>query len=109
MSRARVNNKRMTDAPKSALELVMERLRRKDAEAGVDDTPLTDEQRAAIAEARSVYEAKVAERRIMHESAMRKTFDPAERESLEQGFRRDLERFESDRETKVRRIRDTAP
>ena len=98
----------MTDAPKSALEIVMERLRRKDAEAGVGETaqvPLTDEQRAAIAEARSVYDAKVAERRILHESTMRKTFDPAERETLEQAFRRDLERFESDRESKVRRIR----
>ena len=98
----------MTDAPKSALEIVMERLRRKDAEAGVGDTPLTDEQRAGIAEARSVYEARVAERRIMHEAAMRKTFDPAERETLEQSFRRDLERFESDREAKVRRIRQGA-
>jgi hypothetical protein len=95
----------MTDAPKSALEIVMERLRRKDQEAGVDEKPLTDEQRAAIAEARSVYEAKVAERRILHESSMRKTFDPAEREALEQSFRHDLERFESDRESKVRRIR----
>lgn len=97
----------MTDAPKSALEIVLERLRRKDAEAGVDEkaTALTDEQRAAIAEARSVHDAKVAERRILHEAAMRKTFDPAEREALEQSFRRDLERFESDRESKVRRIR----
>jgi hypothetical protein len=93
------------DAPRSALEIVMERLRRKDAEAGVDDTPLTDAQRAAIAEARSVYEAKVAERRILHESAMRGTLDPAEHATLEESFRRDLQRFESDREAKVRRIR----
>jgi hypothetical protein len=98
----------MTDAPKSALEIVLERLRRKDAEAGVDDKPLTDEQRTAISEARSVYDAKVAERRILHESSMRKTFDPADREALEQGFRRDLERLESDREAKVRRIRQGA-
>jgi hypothetical protein len=100
-----IHNEAMTDAPKSALEIVMERLRRKDAEAGVDEKPLTDDQRAAIAEARSVYEAKVAERRILHESAMKKTFDPAARAPLEQSFRRDLERFESDRESKVRRIR----
>ena len=32
----------------------MERLRKQDAEAGVDEKPLTDAQRAAIAEARSV-------------------------------------------------------
>ena len=38
------------DAPKSALDLVMERLRKKDAEAGVSETPLTDAQRAALDE-----------------------------------------------------------
>ena len=93
------------DPPKSAFDLVMERLKKKDAEAGITDTPLTDHQRAAIAEARSVYEARVAERRIMHESAMRSTLDPAEQEALQEALRRDLDRFESDRESKVRTIR----
>lgn len=95
----------MTDTPKSALDLVMERLRKKDADAGVTETTLTDEQRAAIAEARSVYEARVAERRIMHRSEMLTTFDPAARDALDEALRRDLERFESDRESKVRQIR----
>ena len=96
----------MSDAPKSAFDLVMERLRKKDAEAGVSETPLTDEQRKAIAEARSVYEARVAERKIMHTSAIRTTFDPAERQALDDGLRRDLERFEAERESKVRKIRE---
>jgi hypothetical protein len=94
------------DAPKSAFDLVMERLRKKDAEAGIVEQPLTDQQRTAIAEARSVYEARVAERRIMHESAVRATLDPAERQVLDEALRRDLDRFESDRESKVRKIRD---
>jgi hypothetical protein len=98
----------MNDAPKSALDLVLERLRKKDAEAGVTETPLTDEQRAAIAEARSVYDAKVAERKIMHQSAVRATFDPQVRQTLDDELRRDLERFESDRESKVRKIREDA-
>ena len=98
----------VTDAPKSAFELAMERLKRKDAEAGVTEAPLTDEQRAAIAEARSVYQARVAERRIMHESALASTFDPAERAQRDEEFRRDLERFESDRDAKIRRIREGA-
>lgn len=98
----------MADAPKSAYELAMERLRRKDAEAGIVETPLTDAQRAAIAEARSVYEARVAERRILHQSAMLTTFEAAEREALESAFRRDLERFEHDRDRKVRSIREEA-
>jgi hypothetical protein len=95
----------MTDAPKSAIELVMERLRKKDAEAGVTEKPLTDDQRTAIAEARSVYEAHVAERKILHESAIRTTFDPAERQALDEALRRDLDRFESDRDSKIRKIR----
>ena len=39
---------------KSSLELAMERLAKKDADAGVESRPLTDEQKAAIAEARCV-------------------------------------------------------
>ena len=96
----------MNDAPKSALDLVLERLRKKDAEAGIAEKPLNDEQRAAIAEARSVYEARVAERKIMHQAALRKTIDPEERQVLDDGLRRDLERFETERDSKVRKIRD---
>jgi hypothetical protein len=94
------------EPPKSAIDLVMERLRRKDAEAGVTEKVLTDAQRTAIAEARSVYDARVAERKIMHQSALMATFDPAERQTLDDAFRRDLDRFESDRDSKIRKIRD---
>jgi hypothetical protein len=96
----------MPDEPRSALDIVMERLRKKDAEAGVEEKPLSDEQRAQIADARSIYEARVAERRIMHRSAFATVFDPAEREQLEQLLRRDLERFETDRDARIRRIRE---
>jgi len=95
----------MSDQPKSNLEIVMERLRKKDADAGVEEAALTDQQRAEIAEARSIYQAKVAERRILHQSALATVFDPAEREQLDELFRRDLERFESDRDARIRRIR----
>jgi hypothetical protein len=98
----------MTDTPKSALELVMERLRKKDAEAGVEEHKLTDEQKAAIAEARSVYEARVAERQILHRSAVLTTVDPQQRETLEEHYRRDVDRFASDRDAKIRRIREQA-
>ena len=56
------------EAPKSALELAMERLKKKDADAGVVEHKLTGEQKAAIAEARSVHEARVAELQILHRS-----------------------------------------
>jgi hypothetical protein len=94
------------DKPRSSLEIVMERLRKKDAESGVEETPLTDDQRTGIAEARNIYESKVAERRILHSSALATVFDPAEREQLDQLLRRDLERFESDRDARIKRIRE---
>lgn len=95
----------MEDAPKSALELAMERLRKKDADAGIEQTTLTDEQRAAIADARSLYEARVAERRIMHQSQTAAVFDPQELELRREELRRDLAQFESDRDAKIRKIR----
>lgn len=95
----------MSNAPKSALELVMERLRKKDAEAGIEEKPLTDAQRTAIAEARQVYEARAAERRILHDSAVIDIFDPAQRAEREAELRQDLERLASERDAKIRRIR----
>ncbi len=44
----------------------------------------------------------------MHSSAVRTTFEPAERQAQDDALRRDLERFESERETKVRKIREGA-
>jgi hypothetical protein len=94
------------DAPKSALDIVLERLRQKDAAAGTEQKALTDAQRSAIAEVRSVYDAQVAERKIMHRSSVDSVFDPAVIEERELELRRDLERFERERDEKITRIRD---
>jgi len=93
------------EAPKSAYELAMERLRKKDAEAGIVEQKLTDAQKAAIAEARSIYEARVAERKILHQDKMRMTLVPQELEALAKDYQRDLERFQSDLDAKIRKIR----
>ena len=93
------------DRPKSAFELAMERLRQKDTEAGIDERPLTGEQKAAIAEARQFYEAKVAEREILHEAALRKAGTHEELERLNENLRRDKERLASDRDHKISEIR----
>lgn len=96
----------MTDgAPKSALELAMERLRRQDETAGVAEPPLTDEQKQAIAEARNVCEAKVAELKILHQSKLATTWEPEARAKLEDEHRRDLERVTGDRDRKIKDIR----
>jgi hypothetical protein len=92
-------------APKSAFELAMEKLKKKDAEAGVEEQVLTDAQRTAIAEARSLYDARVAERRILHQSAMLGIMDPAEREEQDLGLRRDLDRLAGERDAKIKKIR----
>ena len=93
------------DAPKSALELAMERLRKKDKDAGIEETPVTDAQRAAIAEARSVAEAKLAEREILYKSKLGRVAEPDARDVLEQEYRRDRERITGDRDRKIEEIR----
>jgi hypothetical protein len=93
------------DAPKSAYELAMERLRKKDSEAGVEERRLTAEQKAAIAEARQIYEARIAEREILHQAALRKAASYEEVERLNQELRRDRDRLASDRDEKMAKIR----
>lgn len=95
----------MSEAPKSAFELAMEKLKKKDVEEGVETQVLSEAQRTAIAEAKNVYEARVAERRIMHQSAVLAVFDPAELAERDSELRRDLERFASDRDAKIKKIR----
>ena len=95
----------MSDAPKSALELALERLKKKDAESGIEQKTLSDEQRAAIAEARNLCEARIAERRIMFQSQTAAIFDPQELELKHEELRRDIAQFESDRDAKIRKLR----
>jgi hypothetical protein len=94
-------------APKSSFELAMARLRKKDAEDGVTTRPMTDAQKAAIAEVRSLYDSKIAEQDILHQSAMNRMLsaDPAELEEVGRRFRRERERLSSERDAKVEKIR----
>lgn len=93
------------EAPKSALELAMARLQRKDREEGVEERPLTQEQRESIAEARKVCEARLAEREILHQSALGRATDPDSAATLDEEYRRDRERFLYDRDKKIEEIR----
>ena len=97
----------MTDEKplKSAVELAMERLAKKDADAGVESQPLSEAQKAAIAEARNFYDSKIAEQEVLHQSKLRSTLDPAEREQLQLEYRRDRERLTSDRDAKIEKLR----
>jgi hypothetical protein len=94
------------DAPKSAYELAMERLRQKDKEARVEEHPLTDEQKAAIAEVRQFHQAKAAEREILHQAALAAARTHEEVDKLNEELRRDQDRLAKDRDRKIAEIRD---
>ena len=96
----------MGDGPKSAYELAMERLRKKDAEEGVVTGPVSEAQKTEIAEVRRVAEARLAELKILHQSALAGAFDPGARDALEAEYRHDVERVTEDRERKIAKIRE---
>jgi hypothetical protein len=90
---------------KSSVELAMERLRKEDADAGVETRPLTDQQKAAIGEIRNFYESKLAEQQVLHQSTLRKMTDLAARDALEAEYRRERERLSAERDSKIEKIR----
>ncbi len=94
------------EGPKTAYELAMERLRKKDQEAGLEDRDdLTDAQRAAIAEVRKVSEAKLAERVILHQAKLREAVEPTARAAADEEHRQDCDRIARDRDRKIEKIR----
>ena len=92
-------------APKSSIELAMERLRKKDADAGITQQTLTDAQKAAIAEIRSFYDAKLAEAEVLFQGQMRALFDPEARLAREEEYRRDYERLTTERDARIEKAR----
>ncbi len=97
----------MSDGPpKTAYELAMERLRKKDEDAGVSRREVTEADKAAIAEIRSLYQAKIAEIELRHrEAAVSLLMDPAAREAEAAEYRRDRERLSDERDRKIDRVR----
>lgn len=95
----------MPQEPKSAFELAMERLQAADREAGVEERPLTEAQKGAIAEERRKASSRLAEREILHQDALRKTFDPESRKKAEEEYLTDRRRIEEDRDRAIERIR----
>ena len=92
-------------APKTAFEIAMERLKSRDAEAGIEHKPLTDAQKAAISEIRNFYQAKLAELEVLHQGKLKTMIDPAERAAREDEYRRDRERLTSERDAKIEKAR----
>ena len=93
------------EGPKSSFELAMERLRQKDKDASVEDRPLTEAQKASIAEVRQFHTAKVAELDILHQAALAGAASHEEIERLNDNLRRDKERLAGERDRKIAQIR----
>ena len=66
----------------------------------------TDEQKAAIAEARTVHDARVAEREILHRDALRKAKTHEEDAKLDNELAQDRDRLARDRDRKIAQIRE---
>jgi len=94
----------MGKKPKSSYELAMERLRA-EYPVGAKKSPLSAKQKDAIAEARRVAAARLAEREILFKDALKQMHDPAEREVAENGYLIDRKRIDDDCERKVEAIR----
>ena len=96
------------DAPKSAIELAMERLKSKDRTEGRAETaPLTEAQKGKISEIRKDFEAKTAQLEIMTRSHREATWDkPEERLKVEEHAQIDRRRLEEDRDSKIARVRE---
>ena len=92
-------------APRSAFEIAMERLRQKDAEAGIEAKPRTEAQRAEIAEVRSLYQAKLAQTEVMHASRLAALTEPAARDVLDEEYRRERQRLTDEMDAKIDRVR----
>lgn len=88
--------------PKSAYELAMEKLK---ARGGFEERKLTNEQKAAIAEIRSRYRARIAEAEIQHQSLLKEATTYEELEKLKNELARDKERLNSEMEEKVEEVR----
>jgi hypothetical protein len=89
---------------KSAYELALERL---DAQ-GIErprEARLSDDTKRAIAEARKLIEAKLAELDILHRDKMQRLEDPAKREEQEEYYRLERERIRAEGEARVGDLR----
>jgi hypothetical protein len=88
---------------KSAYELAMERLQK-----GAPLVPLTDEQRAEIAEIDSTYKAKIAEKELLLKDQIKKEMQAGnfkEVEPLQQQLATELRRLQEERESRKEKIR----
>jgi hypothetical protein len=96
-----------TKGLKSAYELALERLE-SGGIARPDQSALSDETRAAMAESRQKAEAKLAELEILHTKEMDGLFDPAERARAEEEYSLGRRMIEERRDREIDRLREAS-
>jgi hypothetical protein len=89
---------------KSAYELALERMEAMGVERPNQEA-LSDETKAAIADARRFTEAKLAELEILHRDKMAKLDDATKLAEQDEFYRLEKERLTADGEAKVARLR----
>lgn len=100
----------MSDRPKSAYEITLEKLKQQDRERGVAaPVTLSEAQKKSIAEIRKVAQAKLAEREILYRSERLKVLqDPeggAKLEKIEEEYATDRRRIEAERDRQIDKVR----
>ena len=96
----------MGDKLKSAYELAMERLDRKDAGKGGAPAALSAAQKKKIAEIRKAYGAKLAEREILYHSEQQAAADDPEKLArAADEYRRDHDFLASQREARITAVK----
>ncbi len=88
--------------PKSAYELAMEKLKTR---GGYEERKLSDKQKAAIADIRGRYRARIAEAEIEHQSKLSSVTTYEELDKLKSELAREKERLNAEMEEKVEEVR----
>ena len=89
-------------APKSAFELAMEKLKTR---GDYEEKKLTGKQKAAIADIRSRYRARIAEAEIHHQTKLAAVTSYEELDKVKNELARDKERLNAEMEEKVEEVR----
>jgi len=94
------------DEPKSAIEIAMEKLR---ARGDYDEQPLSDEQKAKIADIRSLYKSKIAEFEIKQQDKIAKATSYEELQSFQEELVREKARLNDKVESEVKKVKKRKP
>jgi hypothetical protein len=100
----------MSDRPKSAYEITLEKLKQQDRERGVSaPATLSAAQKKSIAEIRKVAQAKLAEREILYRSERLKVLQDPEGgpklEKIEEEYAADRRRIEAEQDRQIDKVR----